>query len=202
MTYRYAIAKDGVFDTIQGEGLLLGEPTVFVRLAGCSVGCDECDTTYAVSERLGTAEIVERLQRFPRRRWVWLTGGEPTDQPLGELVTAIKREGYSVALATAGVREVTRDGWRVAGCDFISVSPHFPPASDRWVLRRGTQLNVVAGLNGLSLVDFADFDPSSFDAAWVTPCDGKESLAECVEFVSRRDRWRLGVQAHKLWRLP
>ena len=76
------MAPNGVFNTVQGEGNLLGVPMTFVRLAGCSVGCPGCDTDYSVALRLSVAEVVERVQRLARRKWVWLTGGEPTDHPL------------------------------------------------------------------------------------------------------------------------
>jgi organic radical activating enzyme len=208
--YRYAVAPNGIFDTIQGEGAMLGVPMTFLRLAGCSVGCRGCDTDYAVAERLSVAEIVERLQRLPSRQWVWLTGGEPTDHPLGELVAALHSEGYRVAMATAGVRAETADGWRVheglatGGVDFLSVSPHFGPASDRWVIRHGSQMNVVHALNGVDVKDFSEIDPYRWGSLWVTPCwyhpgDRMERVRECLDFVRDHPAWRLGIQAHKLW---
>lgn len=55
---RYPLARGGgVFATIQGEGALLGVPMVFVRLAGCSVGCPRCDTDYAVGERMDARDV-------------------------------------------------------------------------------------------------------------------------------------------------
>ena len=187
---------------------MLGVPMTFVRLAGCSVGCPGCDTDYSVALRLSVAEVVERVQRLARRKWVWLTGGEPTDHPLGELVTALRSDGYRVALATAGVRAVAKDGWPVRvggdGVDFLSVSPHFGPSSGRWVVRDGSQLNVVHGLNGVDVNEFADVDPAAWGSRWVTPCwyhpgDRMEKVSECVDFVGRFPSWRLGIQAHKLW---
>jgi hypothetical protein len=210
MSKTHPISPSGIFNTVQGEGQLLGVPMTFLRLAGCSVGCPGCDTDYTVAERLTVAEIVERLQRLRRRRWVWLTGGEPTDHPIGDLVTALRREGYLVAMATAGVRLETKDGWRVCegnvGVDFLSVSPHFPPSSDRWVVRSGSQLNVVHGLNGVNVNDFTSVDVQRWGSCWVTPCwyhpgTRMEKVTECVEFVDKFPAWRLGIQAHKQWGL-
>ena len=56
----FPLAPNGIFSTIQGEGDLLGEPMVFVRLAGCPVNCIGCDTNYSVAERLTDTEIVLR----------------------------------------------------------------------------------------------------------------------------------------------
>lgn len=210
--FKYPISPNGVFPTIQGECSLLGVPMHFLRLAGCSVGCPGCDTDYTVAERLSVAEIVERLQRLWPCKWVWITGGEPTDHPLGELVAALRREGYRVALATSGVRDKClkddfpiREGRSDGGFDFVSVSPHF--ADERWVVRSGTQLNVVSGLNGFRLDRLPEFDWSRFGSKWVTPVwigNGMvpSSVAECVEWVTQHQEWRVNVQAHKLWRLP
>jgi 7-carboxy-7-deazaguanine synthase len=194
-TAAYPIAPGGIFDSIQGEGTLFGVPMTFVRLAGCSVGCPECDTDYRVFERLTAAELVERVQRLPRRDWVWLTGGEPTDRDMAPVVAAFRRDGYSVAVATAGTRRVP---WPV---DFLSVSPH--TLGPTWVQRDGSQLNLVPGLNGLSLADWPAGAERGFAHRFVTPLDGSPgSLAECLSWVRTRPGWRLGQQAHKAWGLP
>lgn len=184
----------------------------FLRLAGCSVGCPGCDTDYTVSERLTVAEIIERLQRLRSCKWLWLTGGEPTDHPLGSLVTALRGEGYRIAIATSGVREKClkddfpiREGRSAGGFDFVSVSPHFD--DERWVLRSGTQLNVVPSLNGFRLDKIPEFDWKRFGSKWVTPVWNNggmvgSSVAECVEWVTRHNEWQLNIQAHKFWNLP
>jgi organic radical activating enzyme len=48
----YGIAPDGIFWSLQGEAHLRGFQMAFVRLAGCSVGCPQCDTDYSLHERL------------------------------------------------------------------------------------------------------------------------------------------------------
>ena len=202
------LAGDGVFLTVQGEGLLLGLPTVFVRLAGCSVGCPECDTDYRVARRATATDIAREAAAVAgSARWVWVTGGEPADHPLGELVKELMRGGFRIALATSGAKDKARDGWAVregrawGGADFVSVSPHFP--SDRLAVRGGSQINLVPGLNGLNLADWEQADLRGFGCRWVTPLAGSPaSVAECVGFVNRRGDFRLGTQAHKGWRLP
>jgi hypothetical protein len=202
------LASDGVFPTVQGEGQLLGLATVFVRLAGCSVGCPECDTDYRVSRRLSATDIAREAAAVAgSARWVWITGGEPTDHPLGDLVKELQRGGFRVALATSGVRAEAKDGWKVregrawGGADFVSVSPHFSPS--KLAVRGGSQINLVPGLNGLALADWEQTDLKGFGCRWVTPLAGSpESVSECVGFLHRRGDFRLGTQAHKGWRLP
>lgn len=66
---KYAIAPNGIFWSLQGEAHLRGFQMMFVRLAGCSVGCPMCDTDYSVYRRMTPAQIVadvrEAMQRAP-----------------------------------------------------------------------------------------------------------------------------------------
>ena len=87
------LASQGVYWTIQGEGHFVGEPMVFIRLAGCSVGCPKCDTNYKPVREATVDEIVAECVRAReenvRAKYVWVTGGEPTDQDLSGLNRAI-----------------------------------------------------------------------------------------------------------------
>lgn len=198
----YPLAPQGVFLTVQGEGAMLGVPQVFVRLAGCNVNCLNCDTDYTVAERVGVRELVRRVVNAGSVKWVWVTGGEPTIHDLVPLVTELRAAGFSIALATAGTAPVPRGHGVTAppgGLDFVSVSPHF--VSDRWVQRRGDQLNVVPGLNGIKLSDLDGVDVSGFTERFVTPLFGAD-VSECAEWVMNRSGWRLGVQAHRYWGIP
>lgn len=197
------LAEQRVYWTIQGEGIMTGLPTVFVRLAGCSVGCQHCDTDYAVREWVDVAEIVTRcVSCRGNAEWAWITGGEPTDHDITPLVVGLQDADFRVALATAGTRPVQR-GQRYSGVDFLSVSPHDP---SRLVQCSGDQINIVPGLNGFSLADFeqlAQECEDGFSHRYVTPCDGMpETFEECLEWVKRHQGWRLGLQGHKLWNLP
>lgn len=202
----YPLASQGVFSTIQGEGVMIGVPMVFVRLAGCPVGCPGCDTDYTVSERVGLDDLVRRVVACDPTpgRWVWLTGGEPTVHDLPPLTARLHRAGLRVAVATAGINPVSLGASRAndGGAAFVSVSPHRIDAS--WVLRRGDQLNVVPGLNGLKLSDLDGVDVSGFAHRFVTPCwydaaGRAEGVRECLEWVQAHPDWRLGIQAHKAW---
>lgn len=200
----YPLAPDAVFHTVNGEGEFLGVPQVFIRLAGCPVGCPTCDTIYTVASRASAKEIAARAADLatPATRWAWITGGEPAVHDLRPLTVELKRAGFAVAVATSGVRELERHG---SHPDFVSVSPHKLDAS--WVQRSGQQLNLVFGLNGLSpevaerpewMAEFA----SGFGPKYVTPMYGDvTSLAQCVAWVNRFKGWKLGVQAHRAWGL-
>jgi hypothetical protein len=83
----YPLAAQGVFRTVQGEGVLLGVPMVFVRLAGCSVKCGGCDTDYAAHSEWTLGRIAEAVAAARgNAEWVWVTGGEPADHELWPLL--------------------------------------------------------------------------------------------------------------------
>jgi 7-carboxy-7-deazaguanine synthase len=115
-----------VFASVQGEGLRQGEPTIFVRLAGCNLRCPFCDTKSAWrgGRDRTVAEIaveVARLHRGFPARWVCITGGEPLGQDIAPLVLRLKRDGLAVQVETNGTFEPR------ATADWYTVSPK-PPA--------------------------------------------------------------------------
>lgn len=191
------LARQGVFWTVQGEGSLIGFPMVFVRLSGCSIGCVHCDTDYRPDTEATTDEIFRLIDRAVpvgfRRPWVWLTGGEPTDQPIAPLVKKLRSTGYYVALATAGRAAIPM-------VDFLSVSPH---GIDGTVQREGDEVKVVPGLNGCPWTALDEIEGWKFTARYLQPMSGdRVGLQQAVEYVKTHPRWRLGIQAHKTWRLP
>lgn len=203
---RYPLAKQGIFRTIQGEGDLLGVPMIFIRLAGCSIGCPLCDTDYKVHERAETQDIISRCQSlrlpaYPKaRQWVWITGGEPMDHNLVPLVHALLDAEFAIAMATSGHQPWPREVGDAVG--HFSISPHDP---SKWTVRaaRG-ELKIVPGLNGFHLKHFFPDDAPRewFGSKWVIPCEGKpETVRECQDWVEAHPDWKMGVQAHKQWGL-
>lgn len=191
----YPLAPNGIFRTIQGEGALLGEPMTFVRLAGCSVGCALCDTDYRVARRLSLPTIIDEVKLLTTGRgWVWVTGGEPTDHPIGPLIEALARR-WRVAVATAGHRAIPGE-WPVT---WLSVSPHDPK---KWIQLSGSELKLIPGLNGYELSAFTSgIADASFTHRFVSPCAGRDTVAECVAWVEAHPEWRMTPQAHKAWGL-
>ena len=199
------LAPKSVFFTLQGEGHLRGFPCVFVRLGGCSIGCPSCDTDYKVDSKLLPADILGKVKDVTpekwRDRWVWITGGEPTDHDLVPLIRLLKGAGYSVAVATAGHKRFTPT------VDWLSVSPHTPSS---WNQQYGHEIKIVPGLNGYSIEDFLEARPDDETDFWyryVQPLwkDGKEdedSLAQCLAFIAQHPNWALSRQDHKYWELP
>jgi organic radical activating enzyme len=119
--------------TIQGEGPLIGRPTVFVRTGGCDYRCRWCDTLYAVLPEfrdewmlMTPAEILARVEHLAGAVpvLVSLTGGNPALQPLAPLIVLGHQKGYRFALETQGS---LAQPW-FAALEWLMLSPK-PPSS-------------------------------------------------------------------------
>ena len=117
-----------IFHSLQGEGCLVGVPSVFIRLAGCALRCSWCDTAYAWSEDSGTDTSVADIQKIVEQYHachVVITGGEPLvdmdlrPRPgLHDLARSLQKMGKHITIETAGPIFVP-----ALACDLMSISP-------------------------------------------------------------------------------
>jgi 7-carboxy-7-deazaguanine synthase len=93
-----------IFYTIQGEGTWTGTPAVFVRLAGCNLSCDFCDTDYSLQRIMSVEQVVAAVKEAsPSCPMVVLTGGEPLAQTESlPLVDALRAAGRRVHIESNG----------------------------------------------------------------------------------------------------
>jgi len=104
-----------IFFSLQGEALTVGIPTTFIRLTGCPLRCQYCDTEYAFSggEWMSLDEILEQAATN-KTRYVTVTGGEPLAQKSCiDLLTMLCDAGYEVSLETSGALDVSAVDSRV-----------------------------------------------------------------------------------------
>jgi len=128
-----------IFRSLQGEGLLTGTPSVFVRASGCNLRCWYCDTRYSSwepeGEDLSVEEIVGRVELLDCRHVV-LTGGEPMlFAELIPLSVQLERRGHHLTIETAGTLYLP------VACDLMSISPKLgnstpsPDQAPKWSAR-------------------------------------------------------------------
>ena len=110
-----------IFHSIQGEGSLVGVPSVFVRTSGCNLRCAWCDTPYTSWHPEGDDWTVDRIlaavDAYPARHVV-VTGGEPMiAREIVELTRGLRARGRHITIETAGTV------FAPVECDLMSVSP-------------------------------------------------------------------------------
>ena len=92
---------------------MAGTPAIFVRLSGCNVRCNFCDSEYTRKRTLTTpAELLDQVDRLDNDgliRLVVFTGGEPLRQNLDPAIKALYREGYHIQVETNGTLPPGKD---------------------------------------------------------------------------------------------
>ena len=98
-----------IFYSLQGEAREVGIPTVFVRLTGCPLRCNYCDTAYAFkgNNPLSIKHILDEVAQY-KTEYVCVTGGEPMAQSnCLKLLDALVSAGYKVSMETSGSIDIT-----------------------------------------------------------------------------------------------
>ena len=98
-----------IFYSLQGEAKEVGIPTVFVRLTGCPLRCNYCDTAYAFkgNNPLSIQHILDEVAQY-NAQYVCVTGGEPMAQSnCLKLLDSLIDSGYNVSMETSGSIDIT-----------------------------------------------------------------------------------------------
>lgn len=96
-----------IFRSIEGESLRTGLPAVFIRLHGCNLRCNYCDSMYAVEggdyKQMNVTQVLDAVKKFSGITHVTLTGGEPLiHQNVEDLLSQLSGNGYRVNIETNG----------------------------------------------------------------------------------------------------
>lgn len=206
-----------MFYTIQGEGPFVGQPAIFVRLAGCNLQCPLCDTDYTSDRRLcGPLGLLELLNEIHETcRLVVITGGEPFRQNLTPAVTAMLAAGYRVQVESNGTlylpgfpyEQVTTVVSPKAGMLNRSLVTHPGAIKALKYVIQGSD-HMFDGLPALALqhpaAPFVARPPEGFTGpVYIQPADEKdpernaENLKAAVQSASNYG-YTLGIQVHKL----
>lgn len=200
-----------IFDSIDGEGKRTGYMAIFVRLAGCNLRCNYCDTPYSLTledtkETLTEEELLERIQSFPWKR-VTLTGGEPMLHPLHHLVTVLGEEGYEVNIETNGAIPLWRE--RPEGVFYTMDFKCSGSGMKSYMNRDNFKLLTEKDVLKFVVSDERDMDemkeiisefPANYPEYFVSPVWGRIEPKELVEYVRKNGLKdvRVQVQLHKI----
>jgi len=199
-----------IFLSIQGEADAVGWPTVFIRLTGCPLRCQYCDTEYAFygGEWREQQEVLTQVAAFGVKH-VCVTGGEPLAQKgCVPLLTALCEAGYKVSLETSGAIDIAAVDARVARVVDIKTPGSREVERNRW-----ENMELIGPQDQIKFVicDRADYDWSRQqlierrlnDRSMVlfSPSATQLPAAQLAEWIlADRLPVRLQVQLHKmLW---
>ncbi len=202
--------------TIQGEGALIGSPTVFVRTGGCDYRCSWCDTGYAVLpdyeaewQKLSVDHVFSKILELTKSvpYWITLSGGNPALQPLEGLIRKGHAQGYKFSMETQG--SVAKPWFALL--DQLTISPK-PPSSGMHFKLRGLERVldaaqykpdisfkfVVADMDDLQWAHAIAQRYPHIDA-FVQPCNTRSSLYETGKGVELADDSMDYLRERMLW---
>ncbi len=190
------------FFTLQGEGYHSGRAAYFIRLAGCDVGCVWCDVkeswTISPSQYLTLDQLLEALSKAATD-FVVITGGEPTMHDLTDLTSVLIKNGFEIAIETAGVHPLK------GHIDWYCFSPKKFKAPIDEAYSKANELKIV-------IAHPSDFEWAETHAQKVGPnCklylqtewEKQERLLPLIiDYIKRNKKWRISLQSHKYMQIP
>ncbi len=186
-----------IFHSLQGEGFNTGKPAVFIRLAGCDVGCSWCDVKESwdadAHPVMNVEQILEEAAKFPADNVV-VTGGEPAMYDLGPLTSSLKQAGKTLWLETSGAHPIT-GGW-----DWICLSPKkFKPVlKENFSLAHELKI-IVVNRSDLEWAGRLAGKVSGSCHLFLQPEWDRREKTEplAIAFIRDNPQWRLSIQTHK-----
>jgi 7-carboxy-7-deazaguanine synthase len=172
-----------LFYSLQGEGALVGVPSVFIRTSGCNLRCSWCDTPYTSWQPEGADlsldQILDEVKAHPARHVV-VTGGEPMILPEAiPLTERLRALGLHITIETAGTV------FRPVACDLMSISPKLANStpSGPWAIQHD-RLRIQPGV----LRELMDRYPYQLKFVIAQPDDVAEVRALLETLRADRDR--------------
>ena len=197
-----------IFKSIDGEGIRVGYPVTFIRLAGCNLRCNYCDTKYSYENEKFTEmtpqEIYNRVYKLGGRR-ITLTGGEPLiHKDVKVLVDLLIDKGYEVNIETNGSVDIT--GYLSKN---IIVTMDYKCAGSG--MEDKMLLDNISKLRKLDVLKFVVSDDKDLDTVqriyqntkatvYISPVFGRIEPKQIVEYMLEHnmENCRVQVQLHKI----
>ena len=197
-----------IFKSIDGEGIRVGYPVTFIRLAGCNLRCNYCDTKYSYADEKFTEmtpqEIYNQVYKLGGKR-ITLTGGEPLiHKDVKVLVDMLIQKGYEVNIETNGSVDITLflDKHTIITMDYKCASSDM---EDKMLLDNISKLRkqdvlkfVVSDDNDLDTVQRIYRNTKA--TVYISPVFGRIEPKQIVEYMLEHnmENCRVQVQLHKI----
>lgn len=186
-----------IFYSLEGEGFFSGTAAVFVRLAGCTMGCAWCDTKYAqkTNYALTAEQILKKISVYPCKTLV-LTGGEPTEQNLTPLLKLLRKNKYQIHLETNGANLIDTKLF-----DFCTVSPKAYVSSE--MLKKANAVKYITDTKTtLQEIESLQKQTGKNTLFYLQPKNNsKENIKQCLNLIKQKPNMRLSVQLHKFLKI-
>ena len=207
-----------IFDTIQGEANYTGTPATFIRLQGCPVGCEWCDTKHTWSSNnekskipilemltkekdspkwaeIEEEKLVQIVENLKPRHFV-ITGGEPCTQDIFKLTRLLARLG-TVQVETSGTQTIN-----VYHKTWVTVSPKIDMIGGLNVLNsailRANELKMpINGLKDVKNLQKLLKNTSNNCLVWLQPISQKQENTDLCVKSALENNWRVSIQTHK-----
>lgn len=210
-----------LFETIQGEGSYTGQPSIFIRLQGCPIGCSWCDTKHTweielsdevtkdvlLAKKLETSQwanfSVDQIlalvkERDYQAKHIVITGGEPCIVDLTPLCNGFESLGYSSQVETSGTFEIN-----VSAQCWVTVSPKINMRGGYPILnsamKRANEIKHpiateqhVDDLKALLAEHNIENTP-----IYLQPISQKDRATKLAIDTCIANNWRLSIQVHK-----
>lgn len=186
-----------IFYSLQGEGRWAGTPAIFIRLSGCNLKCDFCDTNHQPYAEMSDREIIDTIAQY-KARHVVITGGEPTMQLTRAFLKKLHDIGYFVQIETNGTRRLPRDAERFI--DWITCSPK---TDNHPAIQRIDEIKVVYE-EGQDVSLKLNIPLTFSNCRYLQPCDRHDpdlnaaNLNATIEYIKTHPQWKLSLQTQKI----
>lgn len=201
-----------MFLTLQGEGFYTGTKSLFIRMAGCNLKCDFCDTDFSYSDyNVDLSELLSLIRDFYDKsesgfKNIVLTGGEPLMQVDGDLVRELVTRDFTVQIETNGTMPaifMDADGFfkRWKDCVYITCSPKSKHI-DKQLQKHIKELKIVLFSKSFTehiISKYSDLPNEPY--IYIQPCerDGEMNIGEVVDFImSRPEDLKMSIQTQKV----
>lgn len=210
-----------LFETIQGEGSFTGQPSIFIRLQGCPVGCSWCDTKHTweidLSDEVSQEAMLAKSQETSKwtklsveqilalvkdnhyqAKHIVITGGEPCMEDLTPLCNAFECLGYSTQVETSGTFEIT-----VSNSCWVTVSPKVNmqggyPILHSAMMRADEIKHPIATQKHIEDLKALLAEHNIIATpVYLQPISQKKRATELAIATCIENNWRLSVQVHK-----